>query len=65
MIELSGFKKFPPRLFYQPIFYPELCEKIARDWNTKDAASEKHLGAEAVKGWQDLFKGILEDNDAL
>ena len=39
----SGFKSFPPRLRHQPIFYPVLTEQyavqIARDWNTKDAAS--------------------------
>ena len=43
LIEKSGFRKFPARLFHQPIFYPvlnqEYAEKIARDWNTKDAAS--------------------------
>jgi len=39
----SGFKSFPSRLSFQPIFYPVLTEpyaiQIARDWNTKDAAS--------------------------
>src|SRR5688572_20902698 len=39
----SGFMAFPPRLPSQPIFYPVLEEdyavQIARDWNTKDAAS--------------------------
>jgi hypothetical protein len=34
---------FPPRLPHQPIFYPVVTEEyavqIARDWNTKDAAS--------------------------
>jgi hypothetical protein len=44
LIERSGFKEFPPRLFHQPIFYPvlnqEYAEKIARDWNTKTAASD-------------------------
>lgn len=32
-----GFRAFPPRLHYQPIFYPvmneEYARKIARDWN--------------------------------
>ena len=36
--------RFPPRLPIQPIFYPvltrEYAEKIARDWNTRDAASQ-------------------------
>lgn len=34
---------FPPRLYWQPIFYPVLnfsyAEQIARDWNTEDANS--------------------------
>lgn len=37
------FKGFPPRLTWQPIFYPvlnqEYAEQIARDWNTKDEFS--------------------------
>lgn len=43
LIEASGWTAFPPRLPHQPIFYPVLNEEyatqIARDWNTKDAAS--------------------------
>ena len=43
LIVQSGFKRFPPRLPIQPIFYPvtnELyAEQIARGWNTKDKAS--------------------------
>ncbi len=43
LIEESGCREFPPRLEWQPIFYPVLNEeyatKIARDWNTKDPAS--------------------------
>lgn len=43
LIEKSGWKEFPPRLPIQPIFYPvlnlEYARKIARDWNTNDAAS--------------------------
>lgn len=43
LIKESNFKKFPPRLEHQPIFYPVLTEsyaiQIARDWNTVDAAS--------------------------
>lgn len=37
------FRAFPPRLYFQPIFYPvlnrEYAIQIARDWNTKDKAS--------------------------
>ena len=42
-IEASGWRAFPPRLPHQPIFYPVLDEgyavQVARDWNTRDAAS--------------------------
>lgn len=37
------FKAFPPRLEWQPIFYPvlnqEYAEQIAENWNTKDEFS--------------------------
>ncbi|GAA3594317.1 ADP-ribosylation/crystallin J1 [Flavivirga amylovorans] len=40
LIAESDFKKFPPRLEWQPIFYPVLNElyacEIASQWNTKD-----------------------------
>ena len=43
LIQASGWKEFPPRLYWQPIFYPVLTEEyaimIARDWNTKDPTS--------------------------
>jgi len=43
LIEALDFTAFPPRLEIQPIFYPvlnqEYATQIARDWNTKDAAS--------------------------
>jgi len=43
LIEASGWKSFPPRLDWQPIFYPVLTEEyaifIAEKWNTKDANS--------------------------
>lgn len=43
LIQASGMREFPPRLAWQPIFYPVLNEayavEIARDWNTQDAAS--------------------------
>ncbi len=39
LIAASGYRKFPPRLPEQPIFYPVLDEsyaiQIARDWNAK------------------------------
>lgn len=43
LIQESGYTAFPPRLFWQPIFYPVLNEayatRIARDWNARDGNS--------------------------
>ena len=43
LIQESGYTTFPPRLFWQPIFYPVLNEdyaiQIARDWNARDGKS--------------------------
>lgn len=43
----SNYKKFPPRLEWQPIFYPVLDEdytsEIAEKWNTRDKAGN-YLG---------------------
>lgn len=43
----SGYKKFPPRLDWQPIFYPVLNESYASEivekWNTRDEAGN-YLG---------------------
>ena len=43
LIAESGYRAFPPRLSWQPIFYPVMNEEyatfIAREWNTKDEAS--------------------------
>ncbi len=43
LIKGSGYKSFPPRLYWQPIFYPVLdfdyaCS-IANEWNTNDDAN--------------------------
>ncbi|MFC6592279.1 hypothetical protein ACFP81_09905 [Deinococcus lacus] len=39
LVAASGFRRWPPRLPDQPIFYPvlnfEYAEEIARDWNAK------------------------------
>ena len=44
LIKETGFKQFPPRLSWQPIFYPvvnqEYAEKIAGEWNTEDENSD-------------------------
>jgi hypothetical protein len=43
LIRAGEFRAFPPRLPWQPFFYPVLNEEyaiqIARDWNTRDEAS--------------------------
>lgn len=43
LIYESGMKGFPPRLEWQPIFYPVLnqpyAEQIANEWNTRDEFS--------------------------
>lgn len=43
LIKENGFSAFPPRLDWQPIFYPVLNEayacEIAEKWNTKDEFS--------------------------
>jgi len=43
LIKESGYKKFPPRLIWQPIFYPVInrayAEQIALQWNTNDEFS--------------------------
>jgi len=43
LIAAAEHRAFPPRLPFQPIFYPVLTEsyavEIARHWNTKDGAS--------------------------
>lgn len=44
LIRESSFERFPPRLSWQPIFYPvlniEYAKKIAKDWNTEDENSD-------------------------
>ena len=43
LIRESGWKKFPPRLPEQPIFYPVTNERyatqIARDWNVRESGA--------------------------
>jgi hypothetical protein len=43
LISESNYRKFPPRLEWQPIFYPVLnqryAEQIANEWNTPDEFS--------------------------
>jgi hypothetical protein len=61
-IAASGYHGFPLRLPEQPIFYPVLNERyateIARDWNTRDAASGR-------VGYVTRFRVRAEGFDAL
>ena len=63
LIELSGWRRFPPRLDWQPIFYPVLTEEyataIARDWNTKD----KENGSVGYVTRFEIERGYLERHD--
>lgn len=53
LIAESGFRRFPPRLPEQPIFYPVLTEEyahqIARDWNTKEPEGTGYVTAFEVR----------------
>lgn len=43
LIEATDMREYPPRLSWQPIFYPVLhfkyAAQIAKEWNTKDEGS--------------------------
>lgn len=59
LIAESGYKAYPPRLHWQPIFYPVLNEayasQIANEWNTKDEFSG-YMGAVTMfKIPEDIF----------
>lgn len=59
LIKKSGYKKFPPRLPEQPIFYPVLTKeyavKIARDWNVKASGIGFVLEFRVKKGFLDKY----------
>src|SRR5580658_4843073 len=59
LIRLSSWKKFPPRLEWQPIFYPVLNQayalQIAREWNTKDPFSGNCGVVTSFDIWKDHF----------
>lgn len=66
LIAESDFKKFPPRLEWQPIFYPVLNEQyaceIASQWNTKDEFGN-YLGfVTAFKVTQEEFSKYKTEN---
>jgi hypothetical protein len=60
LVEASGWRRWPPRLAGQPIFYPVLNEeysaKIARDWNVR------HSGAGYVTRFH-VLRSFLDHQD--
>jgi predicted GIY-YIG superfamily endonuclease len=59
LVKKSKWKKFPPRLPEQPIFYPvtseEYANKIARDWNVKASGSGHVLEFYVKKSFLDNY----------
>lgn len=59
LIKKSGWKRFPPRLPEQPIFYPVITEeyaiKIASDWNVKASGEGHVLEFQVKKSYLDKF----------
>lgn len=59
LIKKSKWKRFPPRLPEQPIFYPVLSEeyanKIAKDWNVKASGSGYVLEFYVKKSFLDKY----------
>lgn len=59
LIELAGWRRFPPRLPDQPIFYPVLQEayaiKIARDWNVRHSGAGFVLRFDVDAEWLAQF----------
>ena len=59
LIKQTRFRKFPPRPFHQPIFYPvtnfEYAEQIARDWNVPASGSGFVLEFDVDSTYLDQF----------
>jgi hypothetical protein len=60
LIRESGFRRFPPRLPHQPVFYPVLTEayatKIARDWNVKASGAGYVTRFAVLRSFLDRYK---------
>ena len=59
LVEQAGFKRWPPRLPEQPIFYPVTNElyatEIARDWNVPQSSSGYVTRFEVRSSFMDRF----------
>lgn len=66
LIKSSGYRSFPPRLSWQPIFYPvldyEYACTIARDWNTNDDANGNVGYVTQFEIPEDYFKNFEVQN---
>lgn len=62
LIKESDYKRFPPRLPEQPIFYPVLNERyaveIASQWNVK--YNDDHKGYVTKFEVEDVYAGLFE-----
>jgi hypothetical protein len=60
LVEASGWRRWPPRLPGQPIFYPVLNEEyatmIARDWNVKHSGVGYVTRFEVRRDFLDRFE---------
>ena len=60
LVEESGFKRWPPRLSGQPIFYPVTNEayakQIATEWNIKDSGIGYVTRFKVQKKFMDKYK---------
>jgi hypothetical protein len=60
LVKQSGFKRWPPRLSGQSIFYPvtneEYARQIATQWNVKDSGVGYVTRFEVKKTFIDLYK---------
>ncbi len=59
LVESTGFKRWPPRLPDQPIFYPvtneRYAEEIARDWNVPASGQGFVTRFEVLESFMDQY----------
>jgi hypothetical protein len=60
LVAASGWRRWPPRLPEQPIFYPvtnqEYAEQIARDWNVPESGAGFVLRFDVRREFVDRFE---------
>jgi hypothetical protein len=60
LVATSGYKRWPPRLPEQPIFYPvaneEYATEIAREWNVKESKIGFVTKFKVRKSFMDRYK---------